>query len=101
MKFSSVIPLYILNLCDLALTLYALQNGGVELNPLMQNPAVMVAWKTVGVGVLCGMLHVLSYDKRSPVRAMILARRGLRIVTGVYALIIIYHLSALSAVTLF
>ena len=92
---------YLLNLFDLALTLHALSNGGVELNPLMRNPAVMVSYKVVVVGILCWVLHVLAYDKRSPVRAMILARKGLRIVTRVYALLLIYHLSALSAVTLF
>ena len=91
---------YLLNLCDLLLTLYALSRGGVELNPLMRCVPVMVAWKVGGVGVLCWMLSVLATDKRSPIRARKLARKGLRIVTTIYTLIVIYHLSALSAVTL-
>ena len=91
---------YLLNLADIALTLYALANGGVELNPLMRSVPVMVAWKVCGVGVLCWMLSVLATDKRSPIRARKLARKGLRIVTTVYTIIVIYHLSALSAVTL-
>ena len=48
---------YLLNLCDLFLTLYALSRGGVELNPLMQNPAVMVAWKVGGVGAFCALMQ--------------------------------------------
>lgn len=76
---------YLLNLLDLALTLHALNHGGVELNPLMQNPAVMVAWKTVGVGVLCAVLHhfARSGDK--------VARWGLNLCTAVYAAVCVYH----------
>lgn len=33
---------YTLNLIDLALTLYALDNGGVEMNTLMRSVPVMV-----------------------------------------------------------
>ena len=83
---------YILNLADLALTLYALSHGGVELNPLMQSVPVMVAWKVCGVGVLCWMLHALAYDKRVPAKPKRLARRGLSIVTAVYAAVCINHL---------
>ena len=82
---------YLLNLADLALTLYALSRGGVELNPLMRSIPVMVAWKVCGVGVLCWMLHVLAYDKRSPAKPKRLARRGLSIVTAVYAAVCINH----------
>lgn len=55
---------YLFNLADLALTLYALQHGGVELNPLMRSVPVMVAWKTVGVGVLCLSLEIIASNKR-------------------------------------
>lgn len=83
---------YILNLCDLALTLYAIHRGGVELNPMMQNPAVMVTWKVVGVGVLCGMLHVLAKDKRVPTKPKRMARRGLRLCTCAFTLACINNL---------
>lgn len=76
---------YALNLADLAFTLYAIHHGGVELNPLMRNPAVMVAWKVCGVGVLCGVLHHFAGagDK--------VARWGLNLCTAVYAALCIYH----------
>lgn len=82
---------YLLNLADLFLTLHALHHGGVELNPLLQNPAVMVAWKVLGVGVLCWMLHVLAYDKRVPAKPKRLARRGLILCTVVYTVLLFYH----------
>ena len=82
---------YILNLADLLLTLYALSRGGVELNPLMRSVPVMVAWKTVGVGVLCWMLQVLAYDKRVPAKPKRLARRGLILCTVVYTVLLFYH----------
>ena len=82
---------YLLNLADLALTFHALRNGGVELNPLMRSIPVMVAWKTVGVGVLCWMLHVLAYDKRVPAKPKRLARRGLILCTVVYTVLLFYH----------
>lgn len=82
---------YLLNLLDLILTLYALNHGGVELNPLMRSIPVMVAWKVVGVGVLCWMLHVLAYDKRSPAKPKRLARRGLILCTVVYTVLLFYH----------
>lgn len=82
---------YILNLADLCLTLYALQHGGVELNPLMQSVPVMVLYKTVGVGVGCWMLHVLAYDKRVPAKPKRLARRGLILCTVVYTVLLFYH----------
>ena len=77
---------YLLNLADLALTLYALQHGGVELNPLMQNPAVMLAWKTVGVGVLCYLLHHFAQSGEMA------ARWGLRLCACAFALACINNL---------
>lgn len=76
---------YLLNLADLFLTLYALHHGGVELNPLMQSLPVMVAWKTVGCGVLCWMLQVLAKDKRVPTKAKHKARWGLKICSAAFA----------------
>lgn len=83
---------YLLNLADLALTLYALQHGGVELNPLMKAIPIMVAWKVCGVGVLCWMLPVLAKDKRVPTKVKHKARRGLYLCTVVYGVICIHHL---------
>lgn len=76
--------LYLLNLADLALTLYALHHDGVELNPLLQNPTVMVAWKTVGVGLLCYLLHHFRDATK-------LIPWGLRLCTAVYAAVCVYH----------
>lgn len=77
--------LYLLNLADLALTLYALRHGGVELNPLLQNPTVMVAWKTVGVGVLCLLLSKLATNLK-------VARYGLQFCTAIYILTNLWHI---------
>lgn len=73
---------YILNLFDLAFTLYALSIGCTELNPLMQNIPIMVIFKVVIVGVLCWWLS----KRKEP-----LARYGLRICTAVYAVLFVYH----------
>ena len=87
---------YILNLLDLTLTLHAIHHGGVELNPLLQNPAVMVAWKGVVVGVLCAVLEWAARPSQSlrdssPKGRVELARTGLRLATAVYAAICIHH----------
>lgn len=76
---------YLLNLLDLSLTLYAIRNGGVELNPLMRCVSFMVAWKVLGVGVLCWLLERLAKNFR-------VARWGLRACTAVYAAVCIHHL---------
>ncbi len=81
---------YLLNLLDLFFTLYALRNGGVELNPLMRNPAVMVAWKVLGVGVLCWFLN--QQTKSANKQTALLAYWGLRVCAAVYAALCIYHL---------
>lgn len=83
---------YTLNLLDLFFTLHAIRNGATELNPLMQSVPFMVAWKVVGVGFLCWMLHVLATDIRVGHRVRKLSRRGLRICTAIYAAVNIYHL---------
>ena len=71
---------YVLNLFDLALTLYALSIGCTELNPSMRSVPLMVAYKGIGVGVLCWVLQHYG------------ARRGLRLCTAVYAAVCAYHL---------
>lgn len=73
---------YLLNLADLALTLYALSHGGVELNPLMRSIPVMVAWKTVGVGVLCLWLST----RQEPI-----AQKGRKLLIAVYSAVCIHH----------
>jgi hypothetical protein len=73
---------YLLNLADLVLTLHALSHGGAELNPLLQNPAVMVAWKVCGVGVLCWWLST----RKEPI-----AQKGLKLLIAVYSAVCIYH----------
>ena len=44
---------YSLNLIDLICTLYAMQIGCMELNPLLQSQWFMVAYKVIIVGALC------------------------------------------------
>lgn len=70
---------YLLNLADLFLTLHALQHGGVEMNPLLQNPAVMVAWKVCGVGILCALLNHFALNGNKA------AQWGLRICSAAFA----------------
>ena len=73
---------YLLNLADLFLTLHALSHGGVELNPLMQSLPVMVAWKTVGCGVLCWWLST---------RREAIAQKGIKLLIAAYSAVCIYH----------
>lgn len=75
---------YTLNLLDLALTLYALSHGAVELNPLMRCIPLQVVYKVVIVGVLCYALHRLKRYKA--------ARYGLWIATVVYGAVCVWHL---------
>lgn len=87
---------YSLNLLDLAITLYALKHGGVELNPLMRCVPIMIAYKTVIVGALCYALQrVANTENALPNTASVLARHGLWAITAVYAGIIIWHLANL------
>lgn len=74
---------YLLNLFDLLCTLYALRRGAEELNPLMANPIIMVAYKVIVVGVLCWWLH------NRPERA---AKIGLALCTAVYAVLAVWHI---------
>lgn len=75
---------HILNLFDTACTLYAVNHGGVELNPfmrwLLQWPAAFVGYKILVVG---GLLWWLSRRDE---------RRALRVCSAVYAVVCIYYL---------
>ena len=77
---------YLLNLIDLACTLYALRIGATELNPLMTPVPVLMVYKIVVVGVL---LWWLSRQRGRLVRV------GLNICTVVYATLDLYHLISL------
>ena len=77
---------YALNLLDLALTLHALRHGAAEINPLMRCISVMVAYKTIVVGMLCWWLRRRT-DK--------LSRVGLTLITVVYAAVTIWHITNL------
>ena len=80
---------YILNLIDLCFTLHAIQNGATELNPLLHSVPLMVAWKGVGVGLLCWWLST---------RPEKLARWGLRVCAAVFAAVNVWHIVNLVAV---
>ena len=75
--------LYLLNLFDLACTLYALARGAMELNPLMASVPVMVVYKLIVVGVLAAWLS------RRPERA---ARYALYVAAVVYGAVDVYHI---------
>ena len=77
---------YILNLIDLACTLYALRIGAVELNPMMASVPVMVVYKLVVVGLLAAWLSR---------RREKLARIGLRLCTAAYTILACYHVICL------
>lgn len=80
------VTVYVLNLIDLACTLYAIWLGAEELNPLMTPVPVMVVYKLVVVGLLAAWLS------RRPER---LARMGLRLCTMAYTILACYHVICL------
>ena len=73
---------YLLNLFDLACTLYALPLGAVELNPLMRSVTMMLWYKGAVVP-----LFALWLDRRGTREA----RRGLRICAGIYGAVCLWH----------
>lgn len=77
---------YLLNLIDLACTLYALSLGAEELNPLMASVPVMVVYKLVIVGLLAAWLSR---------RRERIARLGLRVCTAAYTILACYHVICL------
>ena len=78
--------LYILNLFDLAFTIYALNSGIREMNPLMQSVPVMVIYKVVIVGGFCWILHRFAKGGNE------VARRGTIICTAGYASLAVWHI---------
>lgn len=79
--------LYLLNLFDLSCTIYAINNGFVELNPialamLSVHPLCYAAYKIIPVGVLC--LWLIKRPEK-------VAVYGLRLCTAVYAAIAVQH----------
>ena len=74
---------YLLNLFDLACTLYAVRLGAEELNPLMRSVTVMVGYKVIIVG---GLLWWLSTRRE---RA---ARYALYVAAVVYGAVDVYHI---------
>jgi len=73
---------YTLNLIDLLFTLNALNNGGIELNPLMRDVPTMVFYKTVVVGALLWWLRS---------RRVKVAWCRLRICAAVFAAVDTWH----------
>ena len=74
---------YLLNLLDLAFTLYALSHGAKELNPLMRDVPTMIAYKVILVGALLGWLD--SREER-------VARFGMILCAAVFAAVNVWHI---------
>ena len=74
---------YALNLIDLSCTLWALQRGAVEINPLMRSVPVMVGYKVVIVWVLLWWLST---------RRERAARYALYVAVAVYGAVDVYHI---------
>ena len=79
---------YILNLLDLAFTLYALNHGGVELNPLMTCVPFQVFYKVFVVGAL---IWWLSRSK------LPIARIGLKLSAIAFAIVNLWHIVNIAA----
>jgi hypothetical protein len=82
---------YILNLLDMIITLYVLNHGATELNPIANNliilhPLLFIFYKTVVVGAFCWFL---SYRKRCGNTKLDLI--GLDLCQLVYFLIVLWH----------
>jgi len=82
--------LWSLSLADLLFTLYLLDFGYTEANPLAawllgQSLAATVLWKVGGVSILCGILY-LSWSYR-PVRI------ATRFVVALYVLLVVYEIA--------
>lgn len=82
----SAVIAYTLNLLDLFCTLWALQHGATELNPLMRCFSVLVVYKLVVVGLLTAWLSR---------RREWIARLGLRLCTAAYTILACYHVICL------
>lgn len=84
------ITVIVLNWLDLACTLIALRDGGVELNPLMRSVVTMVWYKGAVVPLLALWLDARGTQE---------ARRGLRICAGVYGAVCLWHAVGLWMIT--
>lgn len=73
---------YILNLIDLMCTLYVINIGVPELNPLMQNIPFMIFYKIIIIGLL------LLYLNKTNLK---IAKYGIQICTVIYGLLVMYH----------
>lgn len=88
-----LIATYLLNLFDLAFTLYFthLYGTDIEFNPigrwLLNNKSLLFAWKIVIVGLLLLILHKYAEHK--------IAQIGSYVLLGSYALLGVYHLTLL------
>ena len=74
---------YLLNLADLAFTLYALCHGAYELNTLMRNIPFQCFYKAVLVGALLWWLST---------RQERLARFGKKALAAVFAAVDVWHI---------
>ena len=74
---------YILNLIDLAFTIYAIYNGATEVNPLMQCIPVQIFYKVFVIGIA-----ILWLTRRPEA----VAKHGLRAMTVVYSAVIAWHI---------
>lgn len=85
----SAIKTYILNLFDLLFTYHALNNGAVELNPLMQSMSTQIIFKVFVVGALCALL---AWAAKTGLKV---AKYGLIITAIAYATVNVWHISNL------
>lgn len=74
---------YALNLIDLFCTLWALQHGVSELNPLMREVTVMVGYKVI---IVWGLLWWLSTRREKA------AQYALYVAAAVYGAVDVYHI---------
>lgn len=74
---------YTLNLIDQIFTLYALECGAVEANPLMRCVPVMIFYKVVVIGIACWWLSKQDSS---------IARLGIWLCAAVFACVNIWHI---------
>lgn len=77
---------YTLNLFDLACTMYALENGVEELNPLMRNVPFMIFYKVI---VMYWLLVWLAGRKEK------VAKYGMAVMTVVYTFVAVWHCASI------
>lgn len=74
---------YALNLIDLFCTLWALQHGVSELNPLMRSVPVMICYKVI---IVWALLWWLSTRRERT------ARYALYVAAAIYGAVDVYHM---------